>query len=203
MVEAWQARVGELFHIALAGGSTAGPCYERLAADSHDAIDWLSVNVYWGDERCVPPDDPSSNQLLGRRSLLERVGGANAVYPMSCDEGPDAYALRLGEVGKLDFVHLGMGADGHTASLFPGSPALEADPGQLVALNEDPSGRNQHRRMTLTLSAISRARLVVFTVAGASKRDTLRAVTEGADLPAGRVNADRVLWLVDRDASPE
>lgn len=203
VVEAWQSRAGELFHIALAGGTTAGPCYERLAADSHDVIDWLSVNVYWGDERCVAPDDPSSNQLLGRRSLLERVGGANAVYPMNCEEGPDAYALRLGEVGRLDLIHLGMGADGHTASIFPGSAALGADPGQLVALNEDPSGRNPHPRMTLTLSAISRARLVVFTVAGASKRDTLRAVIDGADLPAGRVDAERVVWLVDRDAAPE
>ena len=202
VIEAWQARSGELFHLALAGGGTAGPCYERLAADSHDVIDWLSVNVYWGDERCVAPEDPASNQLLGRRSLLERVGGANAVYPMSCDEGPDAYALRLGDVGKLDVIHLGMGADGHTASLFPGSAALDADPGQLVARSEDPSGRNRLPRMTLTLSAISRARLVVFTVAGASKRDTLRAVIDGADLPAGRVTADRVVWLVDRDAAP-
>ena len=105
-------------------------------------IDWLSVNIYWGDERCVPPDHPDSNQLLGRQALLERVGAANAVYPMSCDEGPDAYQLRLGEIGKLDVIHLGMGSDGHTASLFPDSPALDADPGQLVARNEDPSGRN-------------------------------------------------------------
>ncbi|HLH46015.1 MAG TPA: 6-phosphogluconolactonase, partial [Acidimicrobiales bacterium] len=178
------------------------PCYERLATDSEPAIDWLSVNVYWGDERCVPPDDPDSNQLLGRQALLERVGGANAVYPMNCDEGPDAYALRLGEVGKLDVIHLGLGPDGHTASLFPGSPALDADPGQLVARNVDPSGRNEHPRMTLTLSAIARARLVVFTVAGESKREALQAVIDGADLPAGRVTADRVLWLVDRAAAP-
>jgi len=156
VVEAWQSRAGELFHIALAGGTTAGPCYERLAADSHDVIDWLSVNVYWGDERCVAPDDPSSNQLLGRRSLLERVGGANAVYPMNCEEGPDAYALRLGEVGRLDLIHLGMGADGHTASIFPGSAALGADPGQLVALNEDPSGRNPHPRMTIKKKVVKK-----------------------------------------------
>jgi 6-phosphogluconolactonase len=202
VIRAYQERPDELFSLALTAGSTAGPCYIRLAADSVSAIDWLSVNVYWGDERCVPPDDPDSNQLLGRRTLLERVGAANAVYPMNCDEGPDAYALRLGEVGKLDVIHLGMGPDGHTASLFPDSPALDADPGQLVALNEDPSGRNRHRRMTLTFAGIARARLVVFTVAGADKRDTLQAIVDGADLPAGRVTADRVLWLVDRDAAP-
>jgi 6-phosphogluconolactonase len=202
VVDAYATRPGELFSIALCGGSTAGPCYERLAVDSAASMDWLSVNVYWGDERCVPADDPASNQLLGRRSLLERVGTANAVYPMNCEDGPDVYALRIGEVGKLDVIHLGMGPDGHTASLFPGSPALDADPGQLVACNLDPSGRNEHRRMTLTFSAISRARLVVFTVAGAAKRDTLQAILDGADLPAGRVRADRVLWLVDREAAP-
>lgn len=202
VVAAFQSRPDELFSFALSGGSTARPCYERLAADSTDSMDWLSVNVYWGDERCVPPDDPDSNQLLGRQALLERVGAANAVYPMNCIEGPDAYQLRLGEVGKLDVIHLGLGPDGHTASLFPGSEALNADPGQLVARNIDPSGRNRHPRMTLTFSGIARSRLVIFTVAGASKREALKAVMDGADVPAARVTADRVVWLVDRDALP-
>jgi 6-phosphogluconolactonase len=202
VIDAYHARPGELFGLALCGGSTARPCYERLAADSTSSIDWLSVNVYWGDERCVPPDHPDSNQLLGRQALLERVGAANAVFPMSCEDGPDAYQLRLGELGRLDLVHLGMGRDGHTASLFPDSPALQADPGQLVARNVDPSGRNAMPRLTLTYSGLARARLIVFTVAGAAKRDTLQAVLDGADLPAGHVTADRVVWLVDRDAAP-
>lgn len=202
VIGAFQQRPEELFCLALSGGGTARACYERLAADSAGRVDWLSVNVYWGDERCVPADSDASNQLLGRQTLLERVGAANAVYPMSCEEGPDAYALRLGEIGKLDLVHLGLGPDGHTASLFPGSPALNADPGQLVARNEDPSGRNQHGRLTLTFAGLARARLVVFTVAGASKREALQAVVDGADLPAGRVEADQIVWLVDRDAAP-
>jgi 6-phosphogluconolactonase len=203
VITAFQRRPDEYFSFALCGGATAKPCYERLAADSADSIDWLSVNIYWGDERCVPADDPESNQLLGRQCLLERVGAANAVYPMNCDEGPDAYQLRLGEVGKLDVIHLGMGPDGHTASLFPGSEALNADPGQLVAFNQDPTGRNPHMRMTLTFSGIARSRLAVFTVSGASKRDALKAVLDGTDLPAGRVAADRVLWLVDPEAMPQ
>jgi 6-phosphogluconolactonase len=202
VMSAFEGRPEELFGLALSGGSTARPCYERLAADSVDVIDWLSVNVYWGDERCVPPDHPDSNQLLGRQSLLERVGAANSVFPMSCEEGPDAYQLRLGEIGKLDVIHLGLGPDGHTASLFPNSPALHADPGQLVAGNEDPSGRNPYPRLTLTFSGIARSRLVLFTVAGEHKRATLQAVIDGADLPAARVTSDRVIWLVDRDASP-
>jgi 6-phosphogluconolactonase len=203
VIAAYENRPDELFSMALTGGSTARPSYETLAAESADAIDWLSVNVYWGDERCVPPDDPASNQLLGRQSLLEKVGAANAVYPMNCQEGPDAYQLRLGDVGKLDVIHLGMGPDGHTASLFPSSPALNADPGQLVAFNEDPSGRNPYRRMTLTFSGIARSRMVIFTVAGESKREALKAVMDGADLPAARVTSDRVVWLVDRDAAPK
>jgi 6-phosphogluconolactonase len=202
VIEAYKARPEEIFSLALSGGSTAGPCYERLAADSIGIIDWLSVNVFWGDERCVPPDHPDSNQLLGRRCLLERVGAANAVYPMNCEEGPDAYQLRLGEVGNLDVIHLGMGPDGHTASLFPGSPALDAGPGQLVARNVDPSGRNHHPRMTLTLHGIARARLVLFTVAGAEKRPAMQAVAGGVDLPAARVRAERVVWLVDPEAAP-
>ena len=201
VMEAYEARPNDLFSFALSGGATARSCYERLAEDSADAMDWLSVNIYWGDERCVPPDDPDSNQLLGRQALLERVGAANAVYPMICEEGPDAYQLRLGEIGKLDVIHLGLGPDGHTASLFPNSSALDADPGQLVALNEDPSGRNPHPRMTLTLSGIARSRLVIFTVSGPSKRDALRGVLDGADLPASRVTADQVIWLVDREAA--
>lgn len=201
VIEAYEARPNDLFSFALSGGSTARPCYERLAEDSTDAIDWLSVNIYWGDERCVPADDPDSNQLLGRQALLEKVGAANAVFPMMCEEGPDAYQLRLGEIGKLDVIHLGLGPDGHTASLFPNSTALDADPGQLVALNEDPSGRNPHPRMTLTLSGIARCRLVIFTVSGLSKREALRGVMNGADLPASRVTADEVIWLVDPEAA--
>ena len=202
VMAAFAGRPEELFGLALSGGSTARPCYEQLATRSVDAIDWLSVNVYWGDERCVPADHPDSNQLLGRQALLERVGAANAVYPMNCDEGPDAYQLRLGEIGKLDVIHLGMGPDGHTASLFPHSPALDADPGQLVARNEDPSGRNPYPRLTLTYTGIARSRLVIFTVAGEQKREVLQAVIDGADLPAARVTADEVIWLVDRDAAP-
>jgi len=202
VIDAFVSRREDLFYLALSGGSTARACYEHLAENSAARVDWLSVNIYWGDERCVAPDDPASNQLLGRQALLERVGAANAVYPMSCEEGPDAYQLRIGEVGRLDVVHLGLGADGHTASLFPNSSALDADPGQLVALNTDPSGRNPHARMTLTYSALSRARLVVFTVSGQTKRQAMSDVIDGVDLPAARVRAERILWLVDRDAAP-
>lgn len=202
VVDAFTGRPDESFSLALSGGETARRCYERLAADGADPIDWWLVDVYWGDERCVPPAHPDSNEGLGRRALLERVGAAHAVHPMRCEEGPDPYQLRVGELGRFDVVHLGLGADGHTASLFPGSAALSADPGRLVAMNHDPSGVHPHRRMTLTLSGIARARLALFTVSGAAKRDAVRRVAEGEELPAARVRADRVVWLVDRAAAP-
>jgi 6-phosphogluconolactonase len=202
VIDAFATRPSESFAMALSGGDTARQCYERLAADGAQRIDWWAVDIYWGDERCVPSDSPDSNQRLVREALLERVGAANAVYPMRCEEGPDPYQLRVGEVGRFDVTHLGMGPDGHTASLFPGSAALDADPGRLVCLNSDPHGRNPHPRMTLTLSGIARSRLVLFTLAGESKREALQAVIDGADLPAARVNAERVVWLVDREAAP-
>lgn len=202
VIDAFATRPGDSFAMALSGGDTARRCYERLAAEGAQRIDWWAVDIYWGDERCVPPDSSESNQRLVREALLERVGAANAVYPMRCEEGPDPYQLRVGEVGRFDVTHLGLGPDGHTASLFPGSPALDADPGRLVYLNSDPSSRNPHPRMTLTLSGIARSRLVLFTVAGESKREALQAVVDGADLPAARVTAERVIWLVDREAAP-
>jgi 6-phosphogluconolactonase len=202
VVHAFHGRVDEEFSLAVSGGETARLCYEKLAVVGAEMIDWWLVNVLWTDERCVPSDHPDSNQRLVRQALLEKVGAANAVYPMRCEEGPEPYQLRLGEMGRIDVVHLGMGPDGHTASLFPNSPALNADPGVLVTLNEDPSGRNPYRRMTLTYSGIARGRLVIFTVAGESKREAMQAVADGADLPAARVTADRIVWLVDPAAAP-
>ncbi|HEV2760252.1 MAG TPA: 6-phosphogluconolactonase [Acidimicrobiales bacterium] len=201
VVEAFLNRPGDSFSLVLSGGGTARRCYERLADDGADQIDWWQVDVFWGDERCVPPGDPDSNERLGREALLERVGAANAVYPMRCDEGPDAYQQRVAQAGRLDLIHLGLGPDGHTASLFPGSTGLEADPGRLVVLNEDPSGRNVHKRMTLTFSGIARARLVVVTVEGEAKREAFAAVRRGdPDLPATRIKADHLVWLVDSAA---
>ena len=202
VIEAFHSRPHDSFSLALSGGETARHSYERLADDAGSQIDWWKVDVYWGDERCVPLDDPASNYRLGREALLERVGAVNANYPMRCDEGPDPYQLRLGELGRIDVIHLGLGPDGHTASLFPGSPALDADPGRLVVMNEDGSGRNPHRRMTLTFAGIERARLVLITVAGVEKREALAKVAAGdAGVPASQVRADRVLWIADPAAA--
>lgn len=202
VVEAFHARTQDSFSLALSGGDTARRCYERLAQDGSDQIDWWKVDLYWGDERCVAPDHEDSNERMVRETLLERVGAANAVYPMRCEEGPEAYQQRVAHVGQFDVVHLGLGADGHTASLFEASEALAADPGRLVAMNEDPSGRNRHPRMTLTLSGIARSRLVLFTVSGADKQAAFDLVRSGdPNCPATMVTAERIVWLVDRAAA--
>jgi 6-phosphogluconolactonase len=202
VIECFHARPNDGYSIALSGGDTARRCYERLADDAGTQIDWWKVDVYWGDERCVPSDDENSNYRLAREALLDRVGAANATYPMRCEEGADPYQLRIGELGKFDLVHLGLGPDGHTASLFPGSPALDADPGRLVVMNDDPSGHNPLSRMTLTLAGIARARLVLVTVSGEEKREALARVrADDPACPGTHIRADRVVWLVDPAAA--
>ena len=100
----------------------------------------------------------------------------------------------------IDLIHLGMGPDGHTASLFPGAPTLDAGPGVLVLATEDPNGVNPHPRLTLTLPAINSARVAVFTVAGSSKAPAVARLLRGEDLPAARVHAGHTVWLVDGPA---
>ena len=199
---AFTSRSGPRFALVLSGGPTAKACYERLAADG--GIDWHVVDVFVGDERVVPPDDVDANQRLIREALLDPVGGAGSFSPMPTvgplGECVAAYQRTMSDLVTgpgIDLIHLGMGPDGHTASLFPGAATLEAEPGVLVAATEDPNGVNPHPRLTLTLPTINSARLAVFTVAGASKAEAVAALLRGDDLPAARVHAGRTLWLVD------
>lgn len=201
VLRAFRSRAEDHFALALTGSDDARDCYTRLAADAGSQIDWWKVDVYWADERCVPHDHEHSNYRMAREALLDRVGAAHATHLMRCAEGPDPYQLRLGDLGGLDLVHLGMGADGHTAGLFPGCDALDADPGRLVSMTEDPTGASAYRRMTLTPGGIARSGTVVVTVQGADRADALAAVAAGEDLPASRISAGRVVWLVDPAAA--
>ena len=185
--------------IALSGGGTARRAYEHLAdAD----VSWSEVEVYFGDERWVPVDDPESNEGMARAVILDHVAPA-AVHSLR-DAGPtieaaaDAYDVRVAAAPPIDLVHLGLGPDGHTASLFPGSAALAVQD-RLVITNRD--DLHPHPRLTFTFAALARSRLVVFTVAGAEKRDAFARVRAGDDLPAARVTADRVVWLADAAAA--
>ncbi len=201
VADTWRARPNRGFSIALSGGATARRCYEFLATWRDSPIDWMATELYWGDERCVPLDHPDSNYRLAADSLLTTVGGVHALFPMREDDGPDAYHLLLSSLGAIDLIHLGLGADGHTASLFPESAALHADPGRLVVANEDPSGVHPHQRMTLTYAGIGRGRTVVVTVSGEEKAEAFDRVRRGADVPASHIRAEQVIWLVDEAAA--
>jgi len=200
VARAWDDRPDGPFTIALSGGDTARRCYERLAERAGHPVDWSRVVVLWGDDRCVPPDHEDSNQRLAREALLDAVGPVAAEHPMRCDDA-DGYDRLVRDLGAIDLVHLGLGPDGHTASLFPGSPALDAPPGRLVVPNEDRVGDNPHPRLTLTFAGIALGRHVVVTVEGEAKREALRRVRGGDDVPAARVEGPGVVWLADAAAA--
>ncbi|MGA2836199.1 MAG: 6-phosphogluconolactonase [Acidimicrobiales bacterium] len=191
------------YALFLSGGGTAVECYRALAG--RRGVDWSGVDVYLGDERCVPPDDPDSNHAMIAGTLLDVVGPVRSDHPMYVSGSPGdaavAYQALVAGLARMDLVHLGLGPDGHCASLFPGSTALDdRDPSHLVVANEDPNGVNPHPRITLTYAGIARAARTVFTVSGPSKRDALARIRAGEDLPAGRVTGRDIVWLVDADA---
>jgi 6-phosphogluconolactonase len=185
--------------IALSGGGTARACYELLATAP---VEWSDVEVFFGDERWVPVHDPDSNEGMARVTFLDEVE-PRAIHSMR-EAGPTperaaaAYDELVRRSPPIALVHLGLGPDGHTASLFPGSPTLEERERLVVSTGDD---RHPHPRLTLTYPGLARAQLVVFTVAGAAKRDAVAAVRRGEDLPAARVRAARVVWLVDEAAA--
>ena len=185
--------------IALSGGDTARKCYELLATAA--AVDWPRVAVFFGDERWVPVHDPDSNEGMARVTFLDEVEPA-VVHSMrgagpTIEEAAAAYDALVGDAPPIDLVHLGLGPDGHTASIFPGSTTLDETERLVVAAGD---AAHPHARLTFTFPAIERARLVVFTVEGGDKREALERVGSG-DVPAARVRAGQVIWLVDRAAA--
>lgn len=186
--------------LAVSGGATARAAYAALAGFAD--LDWAGVDVLIGDERWVPVDDPDSNEGMVRDALFDRVGGARVHSARGAGASLDAAATNYAEVvagfAAIDLVHLGVGQDGHTASLFPGSPALAETERLVIATADDD---HPHARLTFTYPAIARGRLVVLTMTGVEKRAALARIRAGEDLPAARVRADEVLWLVDPAAA--
>ncbi len=180
--------------VALSGGNTPRETYEELAR--HPAA-WERVEVFSVDERCVPPDDPASNFRMADETLFSHVPAR--AHPMTgCD--PGSYEAELASVfgpgvPAFDLIFLGLGGDGHTASLFPGNPALEVTDRNVVLVE-----RPDHRRMTLTHPVLNAAHLVVFLVSGAAKRRPLLEMLSAADIPAAGVRAERVVVLADPEA---
>jgi len=198
------------FAVALAGGSTPKVTHEVLARDHAEDVDWSNVHVFFGDERTVPPDHEDSNYRMAREALLDRVP-VGSVHRMRGELQPDAAAaayetdLRqfFGGEAVLDLVMLGIGDDGHTASLFPETPALEVTDRLVVA---NPVSKLGTTRLTLTAPVLSAARAVNFLVAGEGKAEALREILEG-DADPRRYPAKLVrppggpTWLVDRAAA--
>jgi 6-phosphogluconolactonase len=183
--------------IALAGGSTPAAFYRTLAGTEYA---WGETDIFFGDERCVPPTHPESNFRMAHEMLLEHIDARVHRMPgETCDAA--AYEARLRSVfgpgvPAFDLVVLGLGEDGHTASLFPGDPALD-ERERLVVRVERPD----HPRLTLTLPVLSAAAVALFLVKGAAKREALRWLLAGADIPAARVHAARTVILADRAAA--
>lgn len=205
--------------VALSGGETPKRLYAALASDAYRRrVPWERLEVFWGDERCVPPDDPRSNYRVARDLLLSKVPlPAEHVYPMLGDT-PDheaaaaAYEKTLRAAlprtadgwPRFDLVLLGLGDNAHTASLFPHSAVLRERDRAVVAEFVEDAGM---WRMTLTAPLLNRAAEILFLVAGGSKADAVRAVLEGPadpdDVPAALIRPvdGRVTWLLDAPAA--
>jgi len=188
-----------IFHLVLAGGETPRRCYEKLRSL---AIDWTHVQLYIGDERCLPKGDAQRNDSMIRATLLEHIFiPQDNVHFIPSELGALAaaatYAAMLEQVATLDMVLLGMGEDGHTASLFPGNPATESTALAVPVFN---SPKPPPERVSFGMDTLSKSRQKLFLVAGAGKRNALEQMSRGVLLPAARVkNAE---WHIDRAALP-
>jgi 6-phosphogluconolactonase len=211
---------GGRFAVALSGGSTPGRLYRTLAGPSfRDQVEWAAVHFFWGDERTVPPDHPDSNFAAAREALLSRVPvPPENIHRIKGEQSDPARAaadyeeelrrfFRLGPGGlpRFDLVLLGLGADGHTASLFPGSDALTEGRRLVVAPWVE---KLDTHRVTLTCPVLNNAACILFLVTGVRKAATLRRVLEGPRdprYPAQRVRPHdgELLWYVDRAAARE
>ncbi|CAN5921009.1 6-phosphogluconolactonase [soil metagenome] len=201
-------------HVALSGGSTPKRLFGMIAAMGREALPWDQIELWWGDERTVPADHVDSNYRMARESLIEPLA-LTRVHPIDGGAADPAEAARayeaeltrvLGTSPMLDLVWLGMGPDGHTASLFPESPALVEDRRWVVANPvNSPLTKGATIRITLTARAINNARHVRFLVAGGDKAEALASVLAGprrpARFPSQMIATDDLVWLVDEPAA--
>ncbi len=188
--------------LVLTGGTTAGAAYELLASEAwRGRIDWSGVTLYFGDERRVPPDDEGSCYRLVRETLLTGVTPAGVERMRGEEPDGDAEADRYGALlpERFDVTLLSMGEDGHCASLFPGSPQL-AERERLCTTGL--ATYAPYERITLTLPALARSRLVLILALGERKREALARIIAGEQLPSAMVEpADgEVVWIADRAA---
>lgn len=198
--------------LMLTGGGTPRTLYQLLAADYGHALDWTAVDIFFSDERHVPHDDADSNFRMARETLLDGLSiSPEHVFPFPTAGTPTADArayeqtLRayFGDAPGFDLALLGMGEDGHVASLFPAGPELDETERWAIA-TEAPAGNPARDRLSLTFPLLNAAHTVLFLVAGEKKRDALAAVLQDPDRspPAERVTArERMLWYTDTAAA--
>ena len=182
------------FHLMLAGGSTPEHCYRLLQSAE---IDWSRLHIWFGDERCLPKGDSGRNDSMARQALFDHVPipteQVHAIpAELGAEQGAEAYAALLERAPAMDLVLLGMGEDGHTASLFPGQPAL-ADERLAVPVFNAPKAPAE--RVSVGMTILNRARRCLMLVSGAGKSEALGRIRAGERLPA--VCVERCEWLVD------
>jgi 6-phosphogluconolactonase len=192
------------FHLVLAGGGTPRGVYRLLARAS---ADWNAWHIYYGDERCLPVDDPERNSVMAESEWLSRVPiPRTQIHTIPAETGSVAGARAYGEllqdVGPFDLVLLGLGEDGHTASLFPGQdPGEEAD---CIALAVHDAPKPPPERISLSASRLGHARQVWFLVSGAGKRDAIDRWRNGEDIPAAHIRPIAGVEVhMDSAAAPE
>jgi 6-phosphogluconolactonase len=206
------------FNLCLTGGATPASTYELLATRFHLSVDWKEVQFFWGDERCVPPDDPSSNFGMANRTMLSKlVLRPEQVHRMRGEEEPALAAqqyerelrdfFRLEEPGdfpSFNLMLLGLGENAHVASLFPHHPALHEKNRLVVAVEVEAT---PSRRLSLTIPVINSAERVMFVVSGETKAEAVRNILQGpADpeqYPAQFVkpHSGEIVWLIDKAAA--
>ena len=206
------------FAVALSGGSTPKALYALLASPAYrDRLDWSRVHVFFGDERCVPPDHAESNYRMVEEALLSKIQiTVRNIHRMDGEKEPgqaaeeyehelrEFFALGPGQWPRFDLILLGLGEDGHTASLFPGSPVLDEQKRLVAAAYVE---KLEAHRLTLTLPVINNAGEIIFLIAGAGKRPMVERLLGGSEadgeLPAARVRpvGGRLTWLISRDAA--
>lgn len=205
--------------VALSGGSAPPGMFRHLCdAPLRDAVPWGQLSVIWADERLVPFDHPESNYRMARMTLLDHVPiPSEQIYPVATyyglERAAEVYqrqvaALLEAHDGRIDLALLGMGPDGHTASLFPGQPQLDA-PAEALALPVADAPKPPPRRVTLTAHALNRAAHAIFLVAGADKAAKVRAALRGPEDPRAtpaqliRPPHGQVVWMLDAAAAGE
>ncbi|HUW26129.1 MAG TPA: 6-phosphogluconolactonase [Gallionella sp.] len=188
-----------VFHVALAGGETPRRCYQKLRAFP---IDWARVQIYFGDERCLPNGATQRNDYMAYDMLLKHVTIApDNIHVIRAElgahEATARYAAVLADIERLDLVLLGMGEDGHTASLFPGNPATDSM-APVVPVFDAP--KPPAERVSLGMNTLNAARHKIILVSGVEKREALQQIASGETLPAARVTAAE--WYLDVKALP-